>query len=107
MTASLRLVVRQPNHLLFMIILLQRLSCSRNPLRATRSSVVVTAAAPSTAPPTAARAPASSVSPVVSSRVHAAASTSLRLVLSLLLLDDLDDLIWHPQVLDLRIVSLQ
>ena len=37
--------------------------------------------------------------------MHAATSASLRLVLDLLLLHNLDDLVRHPQILDLRIVS--
>jgi hypothetical protein len=42
---------------------------------------------------------------VVAALVHAASAASVGLVLGLLLLDDVDDLVGHAEVLDLRCVS--
>ena len=66
------------------------------PSSSSAASSSATASAPS-------HASASTVAPVLSSLMHVASPAAVCLVLSLLLLDDLDDLVWYSKVLYLRV----
>jgi hypothetical protein len=70
------------------------------------SASSVPTAASSTAPSTPAHASASSVAPMVASLMHPSATASTRLILDLLLLDDVDDFVRHPEVFYLHCLSL-